>query len=151
MSSRLRCVKNSRSEPEAASRSNCAKLRLTPAARRPYFSTYPSWRRDLLLAPLLSQNERKKRKKSPARYIWIWRPQRRFVARKRYFYVRVSAMLKKSCFSLTKTEGPSSDECINEEVACENSGLRRSSISDTSFVRKIVKLFTNMSRGSGAH
>ena len=53
--------------------------------------------------------------------------------------------------SSTKTEGPSSDECINEEVACENSGLRRSSISDTSFVRKIVKIITVGDRGSGAH
>ena len=60
-------------------------------------------------------------------------------------------MLKKLVFSLTKTEGPSSDEFINEEVACENSGLRRSYISDTSFVRKIVKIITVGDRGSGAH
>ena len=60
-------------------------------------------------------------------------------------------MLKKSCFALASSEGPSSDECIVEEVACENSGLRRSSISDTSFVRKIVKIRTVGDRGSGAH
>ena len=52
---------------------------------------------------------------------------------------------------LPKTEGPSSDEWIVEEVACENSGLRRSSISDTYFVRKIVKIWTVGDRGSGAH
>ena len=169
MSSRLRCVKNSRSEPEAASRSIAAKTRQVPAnsgkfrRRTDRTSLYtrpcggtssgpPLDLRILLLGHIVCTDiSAKSRQKKPIRKVWIWRPQRRFVARKRYFYVRVSAMLKKSCFSLTKTEGPSSDEFINEEVACENSGLRRSSISDTSFVRKIVKLFTNMSRGSGAY
>ena len=60
-------------------------------------------------------------------------------------------MLEKVFFSLTKTERPSSDDFVNEEVACENSGLRRSYISDTSFLRKIVKFITVGDRGSGAH
>ena len=59
-------------------------------------------------------------------------------------------MLEKSCFALTKTEGPSSDEFVFEELARENSGLRRSYISDTSNVRKIVKICSVEDIGSGA-